>query len=599
MASVMPPHCESHERAATNGRAAPSNGRRQWPGRLDLVPAAWEQWIAHLEARRRPGSLKQLLGAQRCQPLLWSWPHELLDSPSHRLAFALEKLRPNSRRVNRRLVNDLEAWLEETRSRSADKALALESLAWVHALPALSQILPAGRWMQLLEHLVDLSRDAGGADLSDPVTQQLLAGELPFTLAYLFPELPACEELAERGARTLSAGLMDLLDGEGTLHSRYLSDARALLACWTRCQYLGQAAEQPAFHLEAQEQFEWFVTQCLRTSRSDGAALFSNPAVGKWSPVLFEAALSAVGDAQDRAMANCLLPGQRPSQPARLAKLEVSLQSEWSQLAVLRGKWKRTAEQFAVAYHDQQFRVELNCGHQRLFDGTCRTELQVNGQMLTQESEWEDVCWQANERVVYLELEARFVGGWTIQRQVLLARDDRFLLLSDAVLGNACSAVSHRQVWPLAAGVTWQPALETREGFLTSGHHVAAALPLHFPEWRSQRIDGTLAASSAGLELHTCSQAQRLYVPLFVDLDPRRSLRALTWRRLTVGERLETVGNDIAAGYRVQIGKQQWLIYRSLAPRSGRTVLGQNFNSEFVCGRFSKSGETDELLEIE
>jgi len=59
------------------------------------------------------------------------------------------------------------------------------------------------------------------------------------------------------------------------------------------------------------------------------------------------------------------------------------------------------------------------------------------------------------------------------------------------------------------------------------------------------------------------------------------------------------VPRDRAVGYRVQFGRQNWLIYRTLDPRGNRTVLGQNFSSEFVCCRMLKTGKTESIIEIE
>jgi hypothetical protein len=73
----------------------------------------------------------------------------------------------------------------------------------------------------------------------------------------------------------------------------------------------------------------------------------------------------------------------------------------------------------------------------------------------------------------------------------------------------------------------------------------------------------------------------------------------MTWRRLTVAESLNVVPADMAVGYRIQVGKSQWLIYRSLSPSRNRTVLGQNFSSEFVVARFLPTGKAETLLEIE
>ena len=52
-------------------------------------------------------------------------------------------------------------------------------------------------------------------------------------------------------------------------------------------------------------------------------------------------------------------------------------------------------------------------------------------------------------------------------------------------------------------------------------------------------------------------------------------------------------------GRRVQIGRGHWLVYRTLAPRGNRTVLGQNFSAEFVCCRLKKSGKAETIIEIQ
>ena len=74
---------------------------------------------------------------------------------------------------------------------------------------------------------------------SDPLARQLLAGELPLTLAYLFGEIAPCRKLGRQARRELSAGLVELLDGEGLPHAEHLLLLRPLLACWTRCRAIG------------------------------------------------------------------------------------------------------------------------------------------------------------------------------------------------------------------------------------------------------------------------------------------------------------------------------------------------------------------------
>jgi hypothetical protein len=123
--------------------------------------------------------------------------------------------------------------------------------------------------------------------------------------------------------------------------------------------------------------------------------------------------------------------------------------------------------------------------------------------------------------------------------------------------------------------------------------------PLALGEWRAEFAAGNLAMDHQRLRLEAAANGRRLYSPLWIDLDARRCSRPLTWRRLTVGEYLAVVPRDAAVGYRVQSGKEQWLIYRSLTDFGNRSVLGHNTAYSFVCGRIKKDGNLDAIVEIE
>ncbi len=90
-----------------------------------------------------------------------------------------------------------------------------------------------------------------------------------------------------------------------------------------------------------------------------------------------------------------------------------------------------------------------------------------------------------------------------------------------------------------------------------------------------------------------------MFAPLFIDLAPRRRGKPFTWRQLTVGENRAGQGRDVAVSFRVQVGTRQWLVYRSLSANRSRSVLGQNLNSDFMAGRFDRSGEVETIVEIE
>jgi hypothetical protein len=122
---------------------------------------------------------------------------------------------------------------------------------------------------------------------------------------------------------------------------------------------------------------------------------------------------------------------------------------------------------------------------------------------------------------------------------------------------------------------------------------------LSLPEWRSDRRGGELSSSDGVVQLDVSARANSLYAPLWIDLDPDRQTRSFTWRQLAVAEERQNVPPHVACGYRVQFGKEQWLIYRSLTPARNRTVMGHNLATEFLIARFGRDGSVKTLIEVE
>jgi len=167
------------------------------------------------------------------------------------------------------------------------------------------------------------------------------------------------------------------------------------------------------------------------------------------------------------------------------------------------------------------------------------------------------------------------------------------------VLNCPDGAIDYYGRFSLAKDAGLAPAEETHEAFLMGQKAAALALPLALPEWRVESSPGGLVATSEAVEFQLSGQGGALFAPLFLDLKPRRMTRPLTWRRLTVAESLEIVPASVAVGYRVMVGKSQWLIYRSLSPAANRTLLGHNLATEMLIARFDRKGEVEALIEIE
>lgn len=266
--------------------------------------------------------------------------------------------------------------------------------------------------------------------------------------------------------------------------------------------------------------------------------------------------------------------------------------------ALLRADRGKSNLETAVAFDRPALTLSLKKRGALLLDGDCAPRIAVDGRSY-RVSEWEEVCWISDDDADYLELDGPLKSGWSVQRQILLAREDQFLLLADAVLAPGGSRIDYRCELPLAAGASYTPQRETWEGWLSAGRAIARVMPLALPEWRAAPGDGALDEHDGRLTLRHARSGCRLFAPLFFDLHPRREKQEATWRRLTVGRMLSIEPPDVAVGFRAQVGASQWLFYRSLAPEDNRTVLGQNLTTEFLAARFSTSGDIDRLVEVE
>jgi hypothetical protein len=273
-----------------------------------------------------------------------------------------------------------------------------------------------------------------------------------------------------------------------------------------------------------------------------------------------------------------------------------------SKLALLRRTRRAPHDELLVDFQGREVRIALRAAGEILVEGDWTWRATSAGQPLAAAGAWQESCWHRDNACDYLELELPLTGGWRLERQMLLARRDRFLWLADALLGPAgerCE-LRHFSQLPLAGGAAWQPAKATRDGWLArSRDFKTSVLSPALPEWRAEFSHAELVAEGGRLELRQAALGGNLYAPLWIDLNPARAKRPLTWRRLTVAENLEVVPRDVAVAYRVQVGAEQWLFYRSLTPRGNRTFLGENYSSDFACCRFLPSGKGEEIVSIE
>jgi hypothetical protein len=223
----------------------------------------WSAWKKHLARRRPPNPLSFLVGKQ--PPILWGWP---VAWRRIEIAGATSALARSN------------AVLAASRTSHIEPSLALEAVAAAYALPDLATQLPAGAWWSMAETLYRLASDAQHLRVSpthDPesiVRQQLLAGELPLALGYLFPELQPMRSLRDPARQSLSEALVAITDGEGLPHARVLPVMGPLWACWTRARLIGDRFRRGAWSRDAEAQYQWLVRRMIRIVDGDSRLLF-------------------------------------------------------------------------------------------------------------------------------------------------------------------------------------------------------------------------------------------------------------------------------------------------------------------------------------
>ncbi|MCH2115448.1 MAG: hypothetical protein MK171_11140, partial [Pirellulales bacterium] len=566
---------------------------------------SWKAWSRHLRRRSAPPTLLDLCDTTS-SPLYWGLSASRIPRAAQQIV-QLEGLGRRQPGKKRPRVEDVErsvaGWLELSPRLPQTLDFALETLAVAHGLPLLAELVGREFWWQLIDALWHVAQAAADwrSDAELPpeqgVSQQLLAGELPLTLAYLFPEMRPVYKLQAAAHEGLSEGFVELLNGRGLVHGQYLAYLRPLLATWTRCRVLGNKFKKGTWNRSAEEQFSELTTHALALSSPQGTPLLGWPEAAPWTADFLRAALHIANDTADISAARALLKKKITTElKGKQVHVvpETSENCEWAGVAYMRTEWHRRAPSVAIDYSTPDLGLEVWGESRRLIAGTWSWETTLGGKRLEPAGSWDEVCWFSDDDVDYLELSIDLADGARLERQILLAREEMFLLLADNVIGVSSGKMCHRYRLPLDGNIAFQGEPETREGLLHAARPVARVLPLALPEWRSDPRVGQLIASDGDLQLEQEWDGTNMACPLLIDLKNSRIKKPCTWRQLTVAEALEIQSSDVAVGYRAQCGRQQWLFYRSLAKAANRTVLGQNFSIECVVARFlAPAGDID------
>ncbi len=568
------------------------------------------------------------LQSGRKSPYLWAVTEREAAAP---IAGQLEAWQTAARsgRLSRETLQDVESWLETAiEHQPAEPLRALQALELLPLLfaprhratgkkskrgggegtgadegaEAAARRIAVGR--RVLERITAIS-EASDAGPAEPTWWRLLSQiELPLAAAATLDR--------PRGARARFDGLRErahqileaYCDTDGIPTVAGLETLRPILACLVRSAHAAEAIGIELLVHELGGLFDGLVEQSLRLSAHDRTALGGDRGPFGWSKRLARQLLDRVGDDELRLLAyRAWGVGRREAASYVESLRSASTASAWAETALLRSDWSRKGAKLLLTHADGKVGMELETTV-ALLSGEWTLRLDRNGRRLKPIDDWSVVCWHDDDGVAYLELELEFEGA-KIQRQALLSKEDRVLFLADALLADDPASWDYRATLSMAAGTEFAPAVETREGMLTRSDNsgetttVAAVVPLGLPEWRRPATDAGLERSDRELVSFAHFEGRRAYFPLFLDLQGARASSPLTWRRLTVGEQLRICDAETAVAYRVQVGWEQWIFYRSLAEAANRTFFGQNLVADFFAGQFDAEGIVNDLLSIE
>jgi hypothetical protein len=481
--------------------------------------------------------------------------------------------------------------------------------------------------LSLLETLIlfEILRDAGG-HLAEPVARtiwrmgltaaitrsvaatdtqpshSLIAAELAWQAGLLFSRVSGAQETADAGRDILRRAVLDSTDVAGVPAAGMIDRLPAWLTSLVRAREWGCHFGRPLFDRAEEKRFRAILTSVAGMCRADGSLALSNGLAKGLHGVWTTAAASVLQRVRATSPAIQYLAslGSRPSNGhAPAARVRPVFQSDVSRLACLRNDWRVDANSLVVSYDRRFPTLELSAIGKILLSGDWEIDLKVDGRPLAISGSWTCGCWYSDEEADYLELQTTLNESVRIERQILLSRKDDPLFLGDVIYAAPGARVDYASRLPLVGGTKVIVETESRACRIATKAASARVLPVGLPYSRVVGTAGGLKDDAGRMELRQTGIGG-LYAPLVIDWTASRKRAPAVWQPLTVAQNGATLSASVAAGFRLQIGKMQWLIFRSLLHSlEPRSVLGHHTMYETVIGRFLPNGTVEPIILVE
>jgi hypothetical protein len=484
------------------------------------------------------------------------------------------------------------------------------TVLWAAAMPALTKDLDQARWWRTLSSLQCLHDSVIQHGHADSPAHLMLGGELGLTLAWRLYPLHSCAQLQASSIDAVTQWCAQEDESVPGAITNF-TDSRLVLASLIRSRHL--IAKTSRRKLRKKDSHAgaalatWVAAMTTHTGGTAFSAATKKDVSDDLSPHgLLAQATEFASDELKPAVAAALGATQTGGRLVWEVDLPESLHHDpHAKIAVMFPDWDVRRGRTHVDYSRDDVRIELFAGRTEVIAGDWQTLIELDREEQRSCGVWEEVCEYSDDDVHYLEIEQRWTGDIILQRQIMLIRDDRCVLLADAVMPESGSKTESRAIkyssrLPLLSSIAVENEQETREIYLGDGRRRGLVIPLSANEWQIARTTATFKETDDHHLLLTAEGHGSLYAPLWFDFQQRRFKRKRTWRQLTVADNLKIVGSDEAVGYRLQLGSEQWFVYRSLADQRCRSVLGTHLIADFFCSRFDPGdGSHEELLTVD
>ncbi|EMI19761.1 hypothetical protein RMSM_03320 [Rhodopirellula maiorica SM1] len=614
---------KSSRQAAANGTAtadepatASANDHVAAPPKSD---ENWKLLRKKIESHSHKSPAKDVFGKSAIGGTVYRWGVATASgSPIDPVRMSLSQLACDQKPIRRRSTRPLDlvsATTEMIAQLDHGDMSALschDAVIWAGAMPQLIQQLEPVLWWELLGSLQRFRELVLQSHSPDSHAHLIVGAELGLTLAWRLAELPSCK----RAQKSAIESFAQWCDHEEDAIPNALADAttaRLILGSIMRCQALLKTTAkkkfQKSWHAVGDEMATWVAA--LTTHR--GTSAFSRLGRGDvkddlGKTGLLEHAIAFDPETLRPATEAALGLGHTGGRLAwEVCLPESFVHSDGAKLAVMLPEWDVRRGRTHLHYAGEHNQLEIFAGRTQIVAGQVQTSIEINGAEQAASGDWELICEYTDDEVHYIEIEQDWTGGVVLQRQLMLIRSDRSLMLADGVLPKnrqASESLSQKIRYstriPFASGVSPELEKETREVYLCAGQHAAVVIPLSASEWRIGPTTTKLSASEDEHLVWSAEGTGAMYVPLWFDLQRRRFKRKRTWRQLTVADERRICEQHEAAGFRVQVGSEQWLVYRSLGDRRCRTVLGKHLIADFFAAKFDQGeGIYDELVTVD